>query len=136
MTKRLNVITSHHNLFYVDIAVLNVFSVTEAPLFACYGHEALLQCVWSMKHVWRPELVSINNFSNIKEERINKLGSLKLGLILHFLLEIFPWNKKKQIITFHTIDSLVLSLVSIMVMYTEYVYYRCSITNNYLHWNT
>ena len=87
------------------------------PIFASYRYWALLcisLCVWSMKHVWRPELVSINNFSNIKEERINKLSSLRLGLILHFLLEK---NEKKNIIIYFSV-CFFLSIVSITMEYS------------------
>ena len=86
----------------------------------------------------RPELVSINNFSNIKEERINKLSSLWLGLILHFLLKRFPWNKKKWNILFIRTFCFHHTVSEMCTMYTMSVYilYRCSITNNYLHWNS
>ena len=88
-----------------------------------------------------PELVSINNFSNFKEKRINKLSSLRLGLILHFLLKRFPrFEKMEYYITFH--KNILLASITVLLWCGVYsgVYnvciYRCSITNNYLHWNT
>ena len=89
---------------------LFVFPVTESISWLLLDSILTIRILWAwglvmcMKYETceRPELVSINNFSNIKEERINKLSSLWLGLILHFLLKRFPWNEKKVKYTFHT----------------------------------
>ena len=124
MTKRWKVITSQQQFFHGS--PVNVFSVIER-ISGCFligwgDHYSHLLGIGAryVYEVWNIRggqavagLVSINNFSNIKEERINKLSSLKLGLILHFLLKRSPWNEKKNKIYF-------LSSYSITVWCTLY----------------